>query len=65
MFFKPGKNIHRHDFRIHSQNALAFWSKRRDLMDQKYFLGTLRRCPGCGAYRFHVPGLREVEVTRC
>jgi len=63
-FFKRVENAkgHRHEFLDKLENQIAVWSKRGDPVDSVYFQGTLRQCPGCGAYRFRVPGLREVEV---
>lgn len=63
-FKKPKLNVHKHEFLVKFENAVAVWHKRDVPGDEVYFRGVVRQCAGCGAYRFKAPGLREVEVTR-
>lgn len=61
MFLKPFQNQHEHRFTKETKDQEAHWRKRDCPGDDVHFRGTLRECD-CGAKRFKVEGMREVEV---
>lgn len=55
---------HEHQFLDKLDDRLAVWQKRECPGGDVYFRGKLRECTGCGAQRFKVKGLREVDCSR-